>query len=602
MLKENVARQVDEPVLINVLGKGAHDWELWLTQMGFQVVVKEEANVLLWVDPEDKDWGPIAKDPRSIVAGKPELIEKCKKKGVAYVKDVNNGEAIQRQLESHAEVQVENALLTKDRGLTVPPALSSGVPEKKRSLALQRKLGLRKTPQEEPDKSISAEDVVTKDPYEDQKGIIIAFPLVSAEVRKLRPYLQEKSAGEFRVLEMVHSFQNLMRNLERGSFSIILIHRDLPGLDDNLVENMRQLRNNSFESRIIVIEKESDDYSATYKSHLKNTNIEWQVIPQLPGHLLSVLQGNGNSGSPEIEFKWDNETVSSIPYAQPYAQKAITTVMSPVLFATHSTGGGIGKSTMAQQVGFVFAKMGYKTIIIELDSEKPSLLRGTGAPEDCPGLDAWVPDDFSNEVAALSAIKRTSRQVRGLYVLPAGPISPKKAILPFHMENSQKACEHAETLFKAALKEFQIVIVDTNPNLIDPPVFKALEMAKRIFYIMEATKVYLDSASTHLSEAYKLGVESSKYQLIINKRTDDDPVKLRAISQAMEMPIRLEVPLDVAGYRMAADKGRPYKPKKGSSPWEGFCETVLQDIGISIVSVSETKSAFAKFFAGWRKK
>ena len=76
------------PVLINVLGMGAHDWELWLTQMGFQVVAKEEANVLLWVDPEEKDWGPIATDPRSIVAGKPELIETCKKKNIAYVKDV----------------------------------------------------------------------------------------------------------------------------------------------------------------------------------------------------------------------------------------------------------------------------------------------------------------------------------------------------------------------------------------------------------------------------------------------------------------------------------------------------------------------------------
>lgn len=598
MLKENVVRQSDEPVSINVHGKGAHDWESWLTQIGFQVVAREEANVLLWVDPEEKDWGLIASDPRSIVAGKPEVMEKCKKKSITYVKDVNNGEAVQRQFEFHAQAQMENSLLTKGSGFTVPPALSSGILEKKRSLALQRKLGIRKAITEQPDKKISDEDDVVAEEYQEhtRKELIIALPLVSNEVRKLQPYLQEKSAGEFRVLEMVHSFPNLMRNLDLGSFSIIVVHRDLPGLEENLVENMRQLRNESFESRIIVIERESDDYSATYKSHLKNANIEWQVIPQLPGHLLSVLQGN--ISSPTIEFKWDDETVSSIPYAP----KAITTVMSPVLFATHSTGGGIGKSTIAQQTGFVFAKMGYKTIIIELDSEKPSLLRGTGAPEDCPGLDAWVPDDFSSEGAAVAAIKRTSRQVRGLYVLPVGPISSKKAMLPFHMEASNDACQQAETLFKAALKEFQIVIVDTNPNLIDPPVFKALEMAKRIFYIMEATKVYLDSAATHLSEAYKLGVESSKYQLIINKRTDDDPVKLRAISQAMDMPILLEVPLDVQGYRIAADKGRPYKPKKGSSPWEKFCETVLQDIGVSIVSVSETKSPFAKFFARWRKK
>ncbi|MCB8818332.1 AAA family ATPase [Desulfosporosinus shakirovi] len=598
MLKENTVRQTDEPVLINVHGMGANDWESWLAQIGFQVVVREEANVLLWVDPEEKDWSLIASDSRSIVVGKPEVMEECQKKSIAYIKDVNNGEAIQRQFVFHAQAQIQNPILTKGSSFTVPPALSPGFPEKKRGLGLQRKLGIRKAVPEQPDKQISVEDEVVTEEYPDhtRKELIIALPLVSNEVKKLQPYLQEKSGGELRVLEIVHSFSNLMRNLDLGIFSIIVVHRDLPGLEGNLVESMRELRSHAFESRIIVIERESDDYSATYKSHLKNANIEWQVIPQLPGNLLSVLQGAIVS-SPTIEFKWDEEPVSS-----PYAPKAITTVMSPVLFATHSTGGGIGKSTIAQQTGFVFAKMGYKTIIIELDSEKPSLLRGTGASEDCPGLDAWVPDDFSNEGAAMTAIKRTSRQVRGLYVLPAGPISSKKAILPFHMESSNDACQQAETLFKAALKEFQIVIVDTNPNLIDPPVFKALEMAKRIFYIMEATKVYLDSAATHLSEAYKLGVESSKYQLIINKRTDDDPVKLRAISQAMDMPIILEVPLDVQGYRNAADKGRPYKPKKGPSPWEKFCETVLQDIGVSIVLASETKSPFAKFFTRWRKK
>jgi len=68
------------------------------------------------------------------------------------------------------------------------------------------------------------------------------------------------------------------------------------------------------------------------------------------------------------------------------------------------------------------------------------------------------------------------------------------------------------------------------------------------------------------------------------------------------MPILLEVPLDVQGYRIAADKGRPYKPKKGTSPWEQFCETVLQGLGVSIVSVSKPKGVFSKFFAGWRKK
>lgn len=600
MLKENVARIIkkEQPVGILILGHGAAGWEPWIQNAGFQVVGQEDADVILWVDPEEKDFPAIVTDPRCIVAGDSKTKALCQQKNIDYIKDVENSEAVQRQLEDFAQKaheQMENASLTKSRSTTVPPTLPAKSAPKKHGISLQRGLTKRHLPASTPPQEVGELDPPQLD---QRKEIVVALPPMADGGDRLKRYIHEKSDGEYRVLEVAESFADLSRIVEKGFFEIILAHRDLLGLEHNLVENLKLLREKAPGTRIILIERKTDEYSRMYKNHLDTQDIEWHIVPELPGHLVSILKGHRES---HVVFNWDDESksIATLPAVR-------TKVLSPVLIAFHSAGGGVGKSTGSTQMGFTFAEMGYKTLVIELDTDKPSLLRAVGAAEDCPGLAAWNSSDFKNESTAIEAIHRTSRQVRGLYVLPVGPISPNKVVLPFHLEvaGDKKAdsCEQADVFYRAALREFQIVIVDTNTSPIDPPVYTALKMAKRIFYVMEATKVFLDSAEAHLEQAYTLGIELSNYRIILNKCMPSDPVSLRVITQTLELPVSQQVPLDVEGYRLAAHHGRSYKPKKGASPWRGFCETVLQDLEVPVNTVQAKKMSLINWLVAWRKK
>lgn len=611
MLNENVARiEKEQPVRISVLGPGAKDWESWIPQAGFQLAGQDDADILLWIDPKKEDFTGIAADPRCIVVGNQNTNAFCQQKTIEYVKDVESGEAIQKQLEEFARKlreQVEHSPFTKSRSLTVPPALTPRPTEKKHSIRLQRDLIKRSLSANTPPEEVrEPEPEVESQPLSSRKDVVLALPPLGDNVQRLKQYIHAKSDGEYRVLEAVESYMNLIQAAEKGFYDVILLHRELPGLERNLVENLKLLREKAHGTRIILIERRTDSFSSMYQDHLDPLDIEWQVIPNLPGHLMSILKRNQESQESHVIFKWDEETkpVTALPAVR-------SSVLSPALIAYHSAGGGVGKSTGSTQMGFAFAEMGYKTLIVELDTEKPSLLRSVGAAEDCPGLAAWNHSDFISENTAIEALRRTSRQVHGLYVLPVGPISPKKVVLPFHLEGLEKGnvdpCKQAETFYSAALKEFQIVIVDTNTSSVDPPVYTALKMAKRIFYVMEATKVFLDSAEAHIDQAYELGINLANYRIILNKCTPGDLVSLRVITQTLEIPVSLQVPLDVEGYRLAAHQGKPYHPKikKGVSPWKNFCQAVLQDLEVPVNTVQVQKFqqlSLKNWFLGWRKR
>ena len=604
MLNENVARIDNEQFVgVSVMGPGASGWEEFIQQAGFRLAGREDADVILWIDPERSDFAAIAADPRCIVAGDSKTIALCQQKQIEYVKDVDNGEALQKQLEEFGRKtreQIRDAVPAKNHGITVPPAFAAKPAEKKSAVRLQRGLKKRIQQDDQPLEEAEEQDSVQQN---QRVEIVVAFPALEDDGQRLKRYIHDKSAGEYRVLEVAETFGNLVRIAEKGFFEIILVHRELPGLERDLVGNLKLLREKAPGSRIILIERETDDYSSMYKNHLSSQRIEWQVIPELPGHLISILNGYQES---HVVFKWDNEHNSPPVNTLPAVR---TSVLSPVLIAYHSAGGGVGKTTGATQMGFSFAEMGYKTLVVELDTDKPSLLRTVGASEDCPGLAAWNLSDFKSDEAAIEALHRTSRQVRGLYVLPVGPISPRKAVLPFHLgfeggrsDKQMDPCAQAEVFYRAALREFQIVIVDTNTNFIDPPVYTALKMAKRIFYVMEATKVFLDSAEAHLGQAYDLGIEPTNYRIILNKCTHSDPVSLRLITQTLEIPVSQQVPLDVEGYRQAAHHGRAYKPKKGVSPWNEFCQRVLQDLEVPINTAQVKRHSLKSLLFGWKKK
>ena len=581
-MQDNLAKNLEKPCLVHVISPDAPSWELWLKDNDFTITDQESAEVILWGDPEEPDWNDIITDNRIIVIGGEAIVNRCQMLEVSYIEKTDDGEGILRQLREKSLETIEEQVVSKP--VTSPPKAIS-LPKIQVPLKL-------KTPKKEVG-TLEFKAGTQKDTVD----IIVAFPKNTGH--KLQKYIHEKGQEKgYRVLDVVDSLPSLLRVLEQGSYEIILIHRELPGLVENLWKNMKAIRSLS-SARIITIERQIDHYTASYKDEVEEFSVEWNEISILPGCLMSIL--NKDDTVCEANLDWDLEW--SVEEKSSQKNLPQTQVLRPAMIVTHSAGGGIGKSTTALQLGFEFAALGYKTMIIELDQEKPSIARGSGVNIECPGLVNWdIRSDFKNVETSVEAIRRTSRQVRGLYVLPVGPVAKQKAILPFYMATSNEdPLKMADTLFNAALREFQIVIVDTNPNFTDPAVFQALKRADKILYIMEGTKVFLDSAKIHLIEAEQHGVDTSNYRIIVNKCTGHDPLNKKNISQTLDMPIAAEIPLDVDGYRKAADKGVPYKPKKGISPWTEYTQQLLSELQVPIVSGKKKRSGF-NLFGLWRKR
>lgn len=558
---KNMAASKPNDLNIAVIGPGTQQWMSWLKSANFTLSNLQIADLVLWITPNEDDWDNIVADKKRniVISDDPETISRCVKESVRYLRNLSDSDELRAELLQLADLPVEVPKNT----FPTPPALK--VLQKKETIKQQ------------------------------SKCILAALPNKGNIGLKLQQYIHKESAGLFRVLETVDSFKHLLDVADKNKFDVILVHRKLPGLEESLVENLRTLRNSVPHTRIIVVEADADYYTSIYKGNLEDQEIEWIVIPALPGPILKILQNTEEYEAESWDVVWNPEPLqtSAITVSE-------TKIHRPLLIATHSAGGGIGKSTTALQLSFAFVSKGYKTLIIEFDSEKPSIARGTGISPNVPGLQDWMPhEDFKNETTALAAIKRTSRQINGLYVLPVGPVSSKKALLPFYLDKESNTVNDVTTMLNAALREFQIVIVDTNPILEDPPVFATLLRADMILYLLEGTKVFLDSTRTHLNEAEAHGIDTNRYRIILNKCTNKEPLSKREVTQTIEKPISLEVSLDIDGYRLAADKGRAYKPPKGVSPWDEYATKILTDVQLPVIE-EEKPTFFSRLFK--RKK
>jgi Flp pilus assembly CpaE family ATPase len=189
----------------------------------------------------------------------------------------------------------------------------------------------------------------------------------------------------------------------------------------------------------------------------------------------------------------------------------------------------------------------------------------------------------------MMAIKRTAYTKNKLTVLPVSSICGTRQMLPFNDYTELEIKGMIKNLIHGALKEYQIVIVDTNPIIDDAAVNPVLKEADTILFLMEATEIFLDSACAYLDIFKRLYLEN-KVKYIINKHSKHDPVSIRLIEETLESDVIGVIPNDTDGYRHAAHKGKPYKPQKGVSPWSSLADELLKINQISVIMVQEKPS------------
>ena len=122
----------------------------------------------------------------------------------------------------------------------------------------------------------------------------------------------------------------------------------------------------------------------------------------------------------------------------------------PRVIAVTSATPAEGKTTVAAHLGNAFAEAGLRTLIVEADLRKPDLSRIFGV-DGSEGLSLYL----AGLVSPTPRICETS--IPNLSIAPGGPVPPNPAAL-LHSERFS-------TFLKAAVAEYQVVIVDTPPLL-----------------------------------------------------------------------------------------------------------------------------------------
>ncbi|MCP1144142.1 CpsD/CapB family tyrosine-protein kinase [Lysinibacillus endophyticus] len=140
-----------------------------------------------------------------------------------------------------------------------------------------------------------------------------------------------------------------------------------------------------------------------------------------------------------------------------------------------------GKSTIVANIGVVFAQEGKKVLIVDADMRRPTL---------------HYTFDFFNVHGLSNVLSRTAKydevlnetHVKGLYVLPSGPIPPNPSEL--------LTSKYLDEFIKDMSRYFDIVLFDAPPIL---PVTDAQMLSKKC----DGTILVVDSINTEREEVLK---------------------------------------------------------------------------------------------------
>lgn len=617
-------------------------WESWANENGLITTKRcNSANVVLWIGPNDEElfdseipWEKI------VCVGKEQIEPLCKENGIVFLlfdETTLDAEAIIDRINATAEkiirrpalklAQNQNERPTDhlEHNETILPKLikkdsgnhnQTGVNVQHQALSNLETEFESEDIDEQPEtissnvdetsktnlqRELKITDYLLEDEFEQSKTILLGFSSEREKNDQMQSYIETATEGNYRVGATATSWKELKMLLKGGEYDLVIVYKKMNGLEIDLISNLKSLRKElvrrgALESRIIVFEKfnQSDDLSIAAKSTLEFENIEWLTVQKLKDLPTRLLKDPRQIEDPFV-FEDDDEN------EMPQVQVSHALVHKPLLIATHSSGGGIGKSTGAVQLGFWFSHKGYKTLLLELDQEKPSVARSTGIPKHTQGITSWTKDDFRNEDNVLLAIKRTAHTKNKLTVLPVAPVSGTRQMLPFNDYTESEVKNMIQTLIRAARKEYQIIVVDTNPIIDDAAVNPVLREADTILFLMEATEIFLDSACGYLDLFQRLYLED-KVKYVVNKHTKSDVISIKQIEETLESEVIKVVPNDTEGYRRAAYKGKPYKPSKGPSPWQELVDDILSLNQISVMTNDGKKSFLSALFKRKRKQ
>jgi pilus assembly protein CpaE len=235
------------------------------------------------------------------------------------------------------------------------------------------------------------------------------------------------------------------------------------------------------------------------------------------------------------------------------------------LITLFSPKGGVGKSTIAVNLGVALAQNGGNTVIVDLNLQFGDVAMLLDLTPHRTIADLTSEADLTN-AATLDGYLMA--HVSGVRVLPA-PLRPEYAEMV-------TACQ-VERILELLQAHYDYVIVDTRPVL-DDITLTALDHADLILAIATLDVLTIKSLKLGLDVMASLHYESAKLKLLLNQANLEAGVFAHDLEVSLQFPISYRLPSDPKTALAAVNKGIPIVSGEPKTPLAEGLGELARDI------------------------
>ncbi|MDD2918557.1 AAA family ATPase [Rhodoferax sp.] len=241
-----------------------------------------------------------------------------------------------------------------------------------------------------------------------------------------------------------------------------------------------------------------------------------------------------------------NSVLSAVDYLRESASLSSRLVANTgELLAFLNAKGGSGSTFLASNLGYALAATGKKVLLVDLNLFFGDLV--ANVTDHQPGssvLDIARQGDLL-DAALLASSVLAARE--NLYVLAA-------PLLPYRIDALTPAV--LQKILELALSQYDIVILDVGRTL-DPTSIKALDMAARIYLILQLSLPAIQNVKRIETVFEGLGYGQGKLNVVVNRYEKNGAIGLDELERATQTKVARTVPASYEAVMASINEGVP---------------------------------------------
>ena len=215
------------------------------------------------------------------------------------------------------------------------------------------------------------------------------------------------------------------------------------------------------------------------------------------------------------------------------------------LLAFLNAKGGSGSTFLASNMGYALAAAGKKVLLVDLNLFFGDLVANVTDRQPSSSVLDLARQSELLDVALLESSVLSAH--KNLYVLPA-------PFLPYRIEVLTP--DILQKILVLALRQYDFVILDVGRTL-DPTIIKALDMASRIYLILQLALPAIQNVKRIKTVFEGLGYAQGKLNVVVNRYEKNGAIGLDALEHATQIKAGRTVPASYEAVMASINEGVP---------------------------------------------